>query len=102
MTRKAKSTAPATATVDTIPAESASDSRVHDQDFESLAFRALAERRCGARTKRDGKPCQCPVALRPDGTRGKRCKWHGGLSTGPKSEAGKARSAASWRYRWAS
>ena len=40
---------------------------------------------CGARRRRDGLPCQ---ALSVPGKR--RCKWHGGASTGPKSDAGKA------------
>lgn len=55
-----------------------------------LAKRRLATReaaradRCGART-RSGNPCQAKkVAGR------KRCKFHGGLSTGPKTDAGKA------------
>lgn len=39
---------------------------------------------CGARRRRDGLPCQ---ALSVPGKR--RCKWHGGASTGPKTEAGR-------------
>lgn len=39
---------------------------------------------CGARAKRTGKPCKLdPVPGRT------RCKYHGGKSTGPKTEAGK-------------
>lgn len=38
---------------------------------------------CGART-RDGTPCKSK-AIYASG----RCKWHGGLSTGPRTEAGK-------------
>lgn len=38
---------------------------------------------CGAKTKR-GTPCQCKP-LKPHG----RCKFHGGASTGPRTEAGK-------------
>lgn len=39
---------------------------------------------CGARSKRTGQPCKLdPVPGRT------RCKFHGGKSTGPKSEAGK-------------
>src|SRR5690349_19570306 len=37
--------------------------------------------RCGAKTRR-GTPCQCPAM--PNG----RCRIHGGLSTGPKTEEG--------------
>lgn len=39
---------------------------------------------CGARRRRDGQPCE---ALSVPGKR--RCKWHGGESTGPKTEAGR-------------
>lgn len=42
---------------------------------------------CGART-RAGTPCKMRGLFRSG-----RCKLHGGLSTGPKSEAGKAKSA---------
>lgn len=45
--------------------------------------------RCGARCIRDGHACQGPCVPGRD-----RCKWHGGLSTGPKTPEGKARSAA--------
>lgn len=53
--------------------------------------------RCGART-RSGAPCKAPCVWdadhdRPRTKRG-RCKLHGGLSTGPRTEAGKARSRA--------
>src|SRR4051794_11778492 len=49
--------------------------------------------RCGARTRR-GTPCQEP-ALR--GRR--RCRLHGGWSTGPKTPEGRARAAlARWRH----
>lgn len=44
--------------------------------------------RCGTKT-RSGKPCKKPAL------RGKaRCQLHGGLSTGPRTEAGRARIAA--------
>ena len=41
---------------------------------------------CGAKRRRDGQPCQ---ALSVRGKR--RCKWHGGCSTGPRTEKGRAR-----------
>jgi hypothetical protein len=41
---------------------------------------------CGGKTRKDGTPCRS-VAIRPNG----RCMWHGGLSTGPKTEEGKRR-----------
>ena len=47
---------------------------------------------CGARRRRDGEPCQ---GLSIPGKR--RCKWHGGASTGPKTDAGRARSMANLR-----
>jgi hypothetical protein len=43
---------------------------------------------CDART-REGGSCQCKKLLR-----GRRCKFHGGSSTGPRTTDGKARSAA--------
>lgn len=47
---------------------------------------------CGARRRRDGQPCQGPSV---PGRR--RCKWHGGASTGPKTDKGRARSMANLR-----
>ena len=50
--------------------------------------------RCGAKT-RAGRPCRMRVEF------GKaRCRLHGGLSTGPKSQAGRARIAEAQRRRW--
>ena len=51
--------------------------------------------RCGARTRK-GDPCL--VRVEP-GKR--RCRFHGGLSTGPRTAEGKARIAAAQRNRWA-
>ena len=56
----------------------------------------LSKRRvvCGAKT-RNGTPCKCKSIP------GKmRCKFHGGLSTGPKTEEGRARIAEAQRRRW--
>jgi hypothetical protein len=47
---------------------------------------------CGARRRRDGKPCQ---SLSVPGK--KRCKWHGGCSTGPKTQKGKQKALANLR-----
>lgn len=47
---------------------------------------------CGARRRRDGQPCE---ALSVPGKR--RCKWHGGCSTGPRTSEGKARALANLR-----
>lgn len=44
---------------------------------------------CGARRRRDSQPCQ---ALSVPGK--KRCRWHGGLSTGPKTTSGREASLA--------
>lgn len=47
---------------------------------------------CGARRRRDGLPCQSRAVAGKS-----RCKWHGGASTGPKTEAGRARAKANLR-----
>lgn len=62
---------------------------VHHLDRKAL--------RCGARTKHgDHHPCwNLPVPGRT------RCKWHGGMSTGPKSDEGRQRIAEAQRRRWA-
>ncbi|MEM8608402.1 MAG: HGGxSTG domain-containing protein [Myxococcota bacterium] len=50
--------------------------------------------RCGAKT-RQGTPCQAPVVwIKGERKPKKRCRLHGGLSTGPKTPEGKARAAA--------
>lgn len=49
---------------------------------------ALAREFCGARTKRTGEPCK-QRAIYSNG----RCKFHGGLSTGPRTPEGKAKCA---------
>ncbi len=59
--------------------------------------------KCGART-RAGKLCCQPAVRTPgwkDSPRNGRCRFHGGLSTGPRTEEGKRRvgDAAKARYR---
>lgn len=50
---------------------------------------ALERKRCGARTRAgNGAPCRCKVVQGRN-----RCRLHGGLSTGPRTAAGKARCA---------
>jgi len=49
---------------------------------------------CGAQN-RQAKPCA--VKVEPDK---RRCRFHGGLSTGPKTAAGRARIAEAQRRRW--
>lgn len=58
--------------------------------IERCRLRASRQRvRCGAKRRRDGQPCE---ALSVPGKR--RCKWHGGCSTGPRTAEGKARVTA--------
>jgi hypothetical protein len=60
--------------------------------LEALAM-ANAAPRCGARSKRTGKPCR--AAAMPNG----RCKVHGGKSTGPRTPEGLERSRrANWKH----
>jgi hypothetical protein len=60
--------------------------------LEALAM-ANAAPRCGARSKRTGKPCR--TAAMPNG----RCKVHGGKSTGPRTPEGLERSRrANWKH----
>ncbi len=49
-------------------------------------------KRCNAKSKRTGEQCKKP-ALKSSRTQ--KCEFHGGKSTGPKTEAGKARQRAS-------
>ena len=60
------------------------------------ASTALKRRQpCGAKTRK-GQPCKL---LSEPGMR--RCKFHGGMSTGPRTAEGKARVAEAQRRRWA-
>src|SRR5262245_45158264 len=59
----------------------ASANRLSATRLEALV-RANAAPRCGARSKRTGKPCR--AAAMPNG----RCKVHGGKSTGPRTLEG--------------
>jgi len=49
---------------------------------------------CGAKNRR-GLPCQCKRVFR-----GGRCKFHGGLSTGPRTPEGKERAIKATREGW--
>ncbi|WP_420852591.1 HGGxSTG domain-containing protein [Salinisphaera shabanensis] len=49
---------------------------------------------CGAKRRSDGEPCEAPSV---PGKR--RCKWHGGCSTGPRTPEGKARVAENLNHR---
>ena len=50
---------------------------------------------CGAFARSTGKPCAAP-----GNGRGGRCKLHGGMSTGPKTEQGRQRLREAMRRRW--
>jgi hypothetical protein len=56
--------------------------------------RRKGRRLCGAKTRAGGG---CQVRAEPGKAR---CRFHGGKSTGPKSQAGRARIAEVQRLRW--
>ncbi len=67
-----------------------------DRDAAALLrsqTREMRAQKCGARTRK-GTLCQCKGL-----GRGRRCKFHGGMSTGPRTEAGKRRIADANRRR---
>ena len=49
--------------------------------------------KCGARCRsKGGAPCDAPVCVRPDGKGlARRCRMHGGLSSGARSQVGRER-----------
>lgn len=80
------------------PEFSDTSARANDSGFfhppkgQAKATGSMIRVTCGARRRRDGLPCQ---ALSVSGKR--RCKWHGGASTGPRTDAGHARAIANLR-----
>lgn len=71
-----------------------------DREFERLKARlassaARHRQQCGAQTRK-GQPCR---NMSEAGRR--RCKFHGGCSTGPKTAEGKARISEAQKARWA-
>jgi hypothetical protein len=54
-----------------------------------------ARKACGAFARSTGRPCQAP-----GNGRGGRCKLHGGMSTGPRTEQGRQRLREAMRLRW--
>lgn len=60
--------------------------------FRAYAYESGRRVVCGARRHRDGQPCQ---AKSEPGKR--RCRFHGGRSTGPRTAEGKARALANLR-----
>ena len=74
-----------------------------NQMFRALAAELMSDeqpatpsdQRCGARTRK-GSPCRSkPLPGK------RRCKFHGGMSTGPKTPEGRERIAEAQRRRWA-
>ena len=55
---------------------------------ENRSSRKKLKITCGARN-RQGQPCQCKLLFKSG-----RCRFHGGLSTGPKTPEGMARTLA--------
>jgi hypothetical protein len=62
------------------------------QHLPRIDWGVFAPLRCGARTKGTGAPCKLTTI-----EAGGRCKFHGGLSTGPKTPEGRARAAQNGR-----
>ena len=62
----------------------------------AILWNSAKDKKCGAKT-REGGVCQLQPAL----PFSDRCHLHGGLSTGPRTKAGKARIAEAQRQRWA-
>ncbi|TDE35057.1 helix-turn-helix domain-containing protein [Antarcticimicrobium sediminis] len=76
----------------------ASITRARDGGLVQTDLPAVTTRtnwRCGARTRK-GTPCRAKAL--PGKTR---CRFHGGLSTGPKTREGRDRIAEAQRRRWA-
>src|SRR5689334_8905476 len=63
------------------------------KSLNGLCEDASKKQRCLART-RNGGLCRRWAELNPQTGLRKRCRLHGGLSTGPRTEAGKARAVA--------
>lgn len=83
---------------DGLPGITAGIAGAHARACESgsrIELKAVPDRRrvvCGAKRHRDGEPCR---ALCEPGK--KRCRFHGGRSTGPKTVEGKAKALANLR-----
>ena len=70
--------------------------READRRFAHLREKQTPQRQlCGAKTRK-GRPCR----LKSEPGK-RRCKFHGGMSTGPKTAAGKARISEAQKRRWA-
>jgi hypothetical protein len=62
---------------------------------ERRAADSQQQKPCGAFARSTEKPCQAP-----GNGRGGRCKLHGGMSTGPRTEQGRQRLREAMRLRW--
>ncbi len=71
------------------------DKQTSDTDDRQQQPRSKQRVICGAKTRK-GVPCR---AKSEPGRR--RCKFHGGKSTGPKTPEGRQRIAEAQRHRWA-
>ena len=67
-------------------------SRAHAGAYQSGQQHPARRVPCGAQRHRNGQPCQA----RPEPGK-RRCRFHGGRSTGPKTDAGKAKALANLR-----
>ena len=65
-----------------------------DLDNDGRLLKNRNRQICGAKTRK-GTPCEMRVEV---GKR--RCRLHGGLSTGPRTNEGKGRIATAQRLRW--
>lgn len=66
------------------------------ESIPKAATRIRQKQRCGAHARSTGQPCKAKAL------RNGRCRNHGGLSTGPKTEAGRKAIALATRHRMAS
>ena len=73
--------------VSAVAAQQRAAAHLGELDAPPIDFTPFTDLICGARGKRTGRPCP-QKGLFSNG----RCRWHGGLSTGPRTPEGKARS----------
>ena len=64
-----------------------------DENMALLVIGKRQKKHCGAQT-RTGQPCKMRALANG------RCKFHGGFSTGPKTETGRAAIAKAQKQRW--
>ncbi len=68
-----------------------------ERRIATILWNNMKDQKCGAK-ERDGSVCQRTPVL-PFNSR---CRLHGGLSTGPRTDEGKARISEAQKRRWAS